>query len=403
MKSNTTQQNIPSGWKQTTLGKVASVTNGSTNTQDAIADGEYPLFDRSVEIKKSNKYLFDDTAIILPGEGAEFVPRIYSGKFDLHQRAYAIFPDKNVVSPAYLYHFLYANRKTFVQKSVGSTVKSLRLPLIQSVDISIPPIKEQHKIAGILETVDADIAKTQQVIEATEKLKRGLMQQLFTRGIGHTKFKETKIGQIPEEWDVVSIRNSSIKLIDGDRGANYPKQEDFSPEGYCLFLSAKNVSKNGFVFNEISFVSEKKDESLRKGKLERGDIILTSRGTVGNVAYYDEKIPFENIRINSGMLIVRHGEQFNPVFLYRYFSGPQMEAKYSSMGSGSAQPQLPVGSLEQVEVPLIPIKEQKEIANIISAVNEKISVNKRLKEKLTTLKKGLMQDLLSGEVRTINT
>ena len=160
------------------------------------------------------------------------------------------------------------------------------------------------------------------------------------------------------------------------------------------------MSKNGFIFDEVSFISQDKDQALRKGKLERRDIILTSRGTVGNVAYYDEKIPFANIRINSGMLIVRHGEQFDPVFLYRYFSSPQMEAKYSSMGSGSAQPQLPVGSLEQVEVPLIPIKEQKEIADIISAVNEKILVNKKLKEKLTLLKKGLMQDLLSGKVRT---
>ncbi|MBU0613553.1 restriction endonuclease subunit S [Patescibacteria group bacterium] len=399
MKTDTTQQNIPNGWQATTLGKVASITNGSTNTQDAIADGQYPFFDRSIEIKRSNKYLFDDTAIILPGEGAEFIPRIYSGKFDLHQRAYAIFPDKNIVSPAYLYNFLYANRKDFVKSSVGSTVKSLRLPFIQSVDVSFPPIKEQQKIAEILGAVDDDINKTQEVIKTTEKLKHGLMQQLFTRGIGHIKFKETKIGQIPEEWDVVSIRNSSIKLIDGDRGTNYPKHEDFSPEGFCLFLSAKNVSKNGFIFDEVSFISQDKDRALRKGKLEREDIILTSRGTVGNVAYYDEKISFDNIRINSGMLIVRHGEQFDPVFLYRYFSSPQMEAKYSSMGSGSAQPQLPVGSLEQVEIPLIPISEQKEIASIISAVNEKILVNKKLKEKLTLLKKGLMQDLLSGSKR----
>ncbi len=400
MKVNIAQKNIPSGWRQATLGKVSSITNGNTNTQDAIVGGEYPLFDRSVEIKRSNKYLFDETAIILPGEGAEFVPRIYSGRFDLHQRAYAIFPDKNVIDPTYLYYFLFANRRDFEQRSVGSTVKSLRLPLIQSIGVNIPPIKEQQKIAEILGAVDENIAKTQEVIDATEKLKRGLMQQLFTRGIGHTKFKQSRLGEIPEEWMVVKIRDSSIKIIDGDRGRNYPKQEDFSAEGFCLFLSAKNVSKSGFVFKNRSFISEEKDGALRKGKLERGDIILTSRGTVGNVAYYNESNLFDNVRINSGMLILRHGQQFDPVFLYRYFSSPQMEAKYLSMGSGSAQPQLPVGSLEQVEMPVLPIPEQKKIAGIISAVDEKISVNKELKEKLTLLKKGLMQDLLSGSVRT---
>jgi len=170
---------IPEEWEEKKLGKISTITNGSTNTQDAIAHGEYPLFDRSVEIKKSNKYLFDSTAIILPGEGAEFIPRYYSGKFDLHQRAYAIFPNKET-DAFYLYYYLYANRGEFLKKSVGSTVRSLRLPLVQSVIINIPPAKEQQKIAEILSAVDEKISVNKKLKAKLALLKKGLMRGLLS-------------------------------------------------------------------------------------------------------------------------------------------------------------------------------------------------------------------------------
>ena len=94
-------------------------------------------------------------------------------------------------------------------------------------------------------------------------------------------------------------------IIDGDRGKNYPKQNEFFPEGYCLFLNAGNVTPNGFSFEENSFITQEKDDLLRKGKLQRGDIVYTTRGTVGNAALYSESVPFENRRINSGMVILR--------------------------------------------------------------------------------------------------
>ncbi len=421
MQVQNKKQNIPSGWQEKELGDVCDIVNGSTPKR-AVSEywenGNIPWFtvddirSNGRIINKTNQSITDkalkETSVkLLPEDSVLLCCTASLGEVALtkiplttnQQFNGLVSKDKKNIFPYYLFYSAQKLGESLKNKSGKTTINFLSVGSLSKEKVLVPPIKEQQKIAEILGVVDENITKTQEVMEATEKLKRGLMQQLFTRGIGHTKFKETKIGQIPEEWGVVSIRNSAIKLIDGDRGANYPKQEDFSPEGHCLFLSAKNVSKNGFIFDEVSFLSEEKDKALRKGKLERGDIILTSRGTVGNVAYYDEKIPFDNIRINSGMLIVRHGEQFDPVFLYRYFSSPQMEAKYSSMGSGSAQPQLPIGSLEQVEVPLIPVKEQKEIANIISAVNEKILINKKLKEKLTQLKKGLMSDLLSGKVR----
>ena len=107
------------------------------------------------------------------------------------------------------------------------------------------------------------------------------------------------------DWIQNTIEDLDIKVIDGDRGTNYPNGNDFSNEGYCLFLNAKNVTKSGFFFDELSFISIEKDKQLRKGKLIRNDLVVTTRGTVGNIAYFDESVPYEHMRINSGMVIIR--------------------------------------------------------------------------------------------------
>lgn len=86
------------------------------------------------------------------------------------------------------------------------------------------------------------------------------------------------------EWPMTTLGDGPLEIIDGDRGSNYPKQQDFAPIGHCLFLNAGNVTESGFNFSDCAFISSEKDAALRKGKLRRSDIVLTTRGTVGNVA-----------------------------------------------------------------------------------------------------------------------
>ena len=91
------------------------------------------------------------------------------------------------------------------------------------------------------------------------------------------------------------------EIIDGDRGKNYPQQHEFFDSGYCLFLNTGNVTATGFSFQSNQFITQAKCDILRKGKLQRGDIVYTTRGTVGNAAFYNDCVPYEHIRINSGM------------------------------------------------------------------------------------------------------
>lgn len=146
-----------------------------------------------------------------------------------------------------------------------------------------------------------------------------------------------------------------VDFIDGDRGSNYPTFDEFSDNGYCLFLNASNVTSTGFSFDTCQFVTKEKDEALRKGHLSKGDIVLTSRGTLGNVAFYNSHIPFDNVRINSGMLIIRpKTDRYTPVFIYTLLKSGYMKVAIESLKSGSAQPQLPIKDLQkaQFEIPI---------------------------------------------------
>ncbi|STR73166.1 restriction modification system DNA specificity domain-containing protein [Raoultella ornithinolytica] len=177
-------------------------------------------------------------------------------------------------------------------------------------------------------------------------------------------------------FDFQLLENAGIQLIDGDRGKNYPKHNDFMENGYCLFLSAKNVTKSGFQFQETAFINEIKDSQLRAGKLSYGDIILTTRGTVGNVAYYDSSNPYKNIRINSGMIIIRADEKlWNPKFLYFILTSVFLQEQIINLISGSAVPQLPARDIKKFIIPVIGRNIQDKIANIISAFSDKISIN----------------------------
>lgn len=198
-----------------------------------------------------------------------------------------------------------------------------------------------------------------------------------------TKFKETEIGEIPEDWKINTIENSSVEIIDGDRGKNYPNGDDFSKSGYCLFLNTKNVPNINFDFTECMFITKEKDELLRKGKLKREDIVLTTRGTVGNVALYDKNVQFENIRINSGMVLIRNlNKDFFTKFLFQQLKSQLFKNQVLSSFSGTAQPQLPIRDLKRIYLVIPSISEQQSIAKILSNLDSKIELNQQMNKTL---------------------
>jgi type I restriction enzyme S subunit len=165
-------------WKEKKLSMVSNITTGGSNREDSTEnDGEYTFFDRSEDVRTSARYLFNDEAIIIAGEGQKFTPKYYKGKFDLHQRTYAIL-ELQIIGK-FLYYYIDKCKDYFLQNAVGSTVKSLRLPMFQQMPVLLPILTEQQKIASCLSSLDSLIEAQNKKVSALKQHKKGLMQQLF--------------------------------------------------------------------------------------------------------------------------------------------------------------------------------------------------------------------------------
>jgi len=193
------------------------------------------------------------------------------------------------------------------------------------------------------------------------------------------------------EWKVITFQESGLEIEDGDRGKNYPNKSQLLREGYCPFLNNKNIAGDKLNFEETDFITKEKDQLLRKGKAYRGDIILTTRGSVGNVALFDETIGYEFIRINSGMVIIRNNDLFDLKFLYQQLKSPYMKTQYKNMSTGSAQPQLPIRDIRKLELLLPTLQEQKSIAHILSTLDDKIEVNKQINKTLENMAQAIFK------------
>ena len=164
------------------LGELAEINNGDSDVQDAVLDSSqnlYPFFDRSDEIKFLPNYLFDDEAIIYAGEGSEFYPRYFKGKFALHQRCYAITRISHTLTPKYLYYFCMTQNQYFIRNSVGSTVSSLRLGTFKNLRIPIVSIETQNHIVSILDVLSNKLLLEKELHTRYLQQKKVLLSTLF--------------------------------------------------------------------------------------------------------------------------------------------------------------------------------------------------------------------------------
>ena len=164
------------------MGDIVTITNGNSNVQDAVIqskDGLYPFFDRSEDIKYLPTFLFDKEAIIYPGEGTEFMPRYFKGKFALHQRCYAIFDFNEIINARFLYFYLKTRNSYFVKNAVGSTVPSLRLDTFQKLKVIIPSKEIQHSVSLCLSSMEQKCNLEKKILHKLLMQKQYLLRQMF--------------------------------------------------------------------------------------------------------------------------------------------------------------------------------------------------------------------------------
>ncbi|MDN7125212.1 restriction endonuclease subunit S [Pseudidiomarina sp. 1APP75-32.1] len=417
---------VPEGWQKKELeqllslstpgfwGKEAGVEDAdimvlrATNfTKDGIRYDTAAL--RSFPSKKIEQKKLEKGDLLLErsgGSAAQPVGRIRYfdavGDYSFSNFFQLLRVDNDHVKSDYAYYMLdhfYKNGNTVQLQKATTGIRNLAYKDYLAIKFLTPPLTEQKRIAEVLSSVDESIQATQRLIEQAERVKQGLMEELLTGGLGSEAIER---GEVPAGWQVIHLGFEGLQLLDGDRGKNYPKSTDFSDSGFCLFLSAKNITKRGLELKELQFISEEKHNSLRKGSVERGDIVITTRGTVGNVAIFNDSCAYKVCRINSGMAIIRNrSESVSSEYLYAYLASKVVDAQIKNMTHGSAQPALTLKTLKTIKLALPTIEMQESIVQRVKSLADVVETNEVKLRALEQTKKGLMDDLLTGKVRTI--
>lgn len=260
---------------------------------------------------------------------------------------------------------------------------------ILGIELVLPPLPEQRKIAAILSTVDENIRKTQQIIKKAEELKRGLMQQLLARGIGQTRFKQTEIGEIPEEWEVTRIVDIAQQFISG--GTPETSVAEYW-DGDIPWITGVFVTER-VVYQGERYITRQGLEHSATHIVPKGGLLLVTRTNVGNIA-----LAGTDIAISQDLTgIVLNKIKTEPDFIVWYLL--QNVQNLIRLQQGTTIQGIIREDVEKVLVALPSLAEQKQIVGILSTVDEKTSRERRYKANLEQLKKGLIQTLLTGRVR----
>ena len=159
------------------------------------------------------------------------------------------------------------------------------------------------------------------------------------------------------------ISETNINILDGDRGKNYPSPNELYKNGFCLFLSNKNIVGNRLNLEDCAYITEERHNLLRQGTLTYNDIVLTTRGTVGNLLFVDSTFPLPS-RINSGMVILRSDQsEYLQKYLFYYLQSSYVCEQIDELQTGSAQPQLPIKDINQLKIESISIAKQQHIVD----------------------------------------
>jgi len=371
-------------WEEKRLGDLCKISTGNSNTEDAIESGDYAFFDRSKIIKRSSKYLFDCDAIIIAGEGATFLPKFYSGKFDLHQRAYAIFNFNDTVDIQFAFKYLIHFHKYFEKVAVGATAKSLRLRHFQDLPIPIPPLAEQKRIVAILDEAFTAIAKakenTEKNLQNAKELFQSELKSIFTnKGEG---WEEKKLAEIALTFGRGKSKNrprNDIKLY----GGKYP----FIQTG-DVRNADKFIVQYSQTYNEVG---------LAQSKLwYKGTICITIAANIAETGILDFDSCFPDSMI--GLVVDPKKADVN----YTYYALQFLKATLQLLGKGSAQDNINMGTFETQTFPFPKLEIQKKIAyqlDTLSVETKKLeAISQQKLNALEELKKSMLQKAFTGEL-----
>jgi type I restriction enzyme S subunit len=408
---------IPGDWEVKRLDEIASefVSGGTPSTSNPeYWDGNIPWM-RSAWISKrfvhagekyiSEKGLKNSATNVVPSGNLLVATRVCIGNVALNKIDIAISQDltgvvikKQKADPEYIYWVLKNSENRIRQLVQGSTIGGLLRNDLKRLAIPLPSLPEQRKIVSILSTLDESSQKTDEIITKTQQLKKGLMQQLLAKGIGHTRFRQTEIGEIPEEWQVKRLDEVTYDV----RGGASLKPEDFREHGFPVLHKGDIRPDDMLVIQERNpFCSEEFAKSHESSVVNDSFLVVTLRDLVPTA-------PAVGLMAHSnGTYLLAQGaygfhcdeKQVDSRFLVYLSNSSRYRRCMRSISVGSTQVHIRTSEFFETKLPVPPLDEQRRISSILHSVSTKTRNDANDRESLERLKRGLMHDLLRGKVR----
>jgi type I restriction enzyme, S subunit len=345
-----------------------------------------------------SKYLIKKGDILIGMDGDFNIAKWTGIPSILNQRICKLIDAKDPFNLEYLYYYLEVELKKIQARTPSTTVKHLSIKDLRKVNAYCPPLTEQQKIAAILSTVDEQLSTTDKIIEKSKELKKGLMQKLFSEGIGHTEFKDTKIGRVPQDWTLVPFSQLGEYYggLSGKTKVNFGSGKPYIP---FMNIMANDIIDVDY-FDLVDVV-----ENEKQNKAAKGDIFFnTSSETpeeVGMCAVLLDDI--SDLYLNSFCFGFRLNQEarkkYLPEYISRFMRSGFGRRLMFPLAQGMTRYNLSKKYFVKLEVPFPPLTEQQKIAAILSEADVKIEKEQTQKAQLEQLKKGLMQQLLTGKKR----
>jgi type I restriction enzyme S subunit len=380
--------NIPDDWEVVKLEEILHFRNGQR--PKILENGDFPIFGANGIMGYTNEVLANNEFTVIVGRvGAS--GEVHLGKGRIWVSDNAIYSENYEKEKAHLPYIFYLLRfRRLAQYASKTTHPIITQTFLNNFRIHLPPYSEQRKIAQFLDVVDEVILKVDEVIAKTERLKKGLMQQLLTRGIGHKNYKGTPIGKIPKEWQISDINEECIVGTGGTPSRSNPQYFG----GNVSWVKSTEVDYN---------IITKTEETLTESGVQNSTAKMYPKGSLV-VALYGQGITRGKCAvlgieaaINQACAAVQSKGRINIHFLFYWFQNSYTYIRRLSQGANQAN--LNVRIIRSLKIPLPSIPEQQKIVETLSTLDEKLDLERNEKAKLERIKLGLMDWLLSGKIR----
>lgn len=388
------QDRLPDNWRCLPLDERISLEYGAALKEEDRVRGEHPVFGSNGIVGFHNQALVEGPGIVIGRKGSIGAVHYTEKSFWPIDTAYYVrsLADDDF---RYLHHLLCYLDLQRLNAATG--VPGLSRRDTMAILGAFPPGPEQRVIADILDAVDAIIKRTRTAIGKARCVKKSLVQTLFTKGIGHARFQSTALGQIPCDWKVVTVGDV---LTETQYGLSMPMHQ----KGQYPILRMAAIRDGNVLLGDLKYV-DLAEHVAADYLLRRGDILFNrtnSGDLVGKVGVYRSDRP----AVFASYLIRL---KTKPDFVDNYFLG-QLLTSYPAQcrikryaTPGVQQVNINATNLQRVQI-AVPVgvdglKEQRTIAEILEQQDECIRQLEGRVDLLNRLKRGLMQDLLTGSKR----